>query len=69
MWEQPGGMLRVGIVEELGSLGMEMGVPEREADAEDGFVGDTEPPLERCDELKASFVGEEEVEEGMLADM
>lgn len=45
-----------------------IGVPARDAAAEDGFVGETDPPLERCDEFQPlpSLVGEELVEDGMV---
>ena len=45
-----------------------LGVPAREAAAEEGLVGDTEPPLERCEEVQPpSLTGEELVDAGMTA--
>lgn len=44
------------------------GVPAREAAAEEGLVGETDPPFERCEEdcQAPAFVGEVVVEEGMV---
>lgn len=48
---------------------MEIGVPAREAAADEGLTGEEEPPLERCDEfqpLPLALVGDMLVDEGML---
>lgn len=48
--EQPGGICRMGRAEVVGLEEEEVvarGVPAREAAAEEGLVGETEPPLER----------------------
>lgn len=43
------------------------GVPAREAEAEDGLVGETEPPLERWEEFQPpTLVGDELVDDGMV---
>lgn len=62
-------MWRVGVAELAdleGAVGASRGVPAREAAAEEGLVGETEPPLERCDEFQPSLVGEVAVEDGMV---
>ncbi len=70
--EQPGGMCRIGcatLVVGLDEVAEEaFGVPARDAAAEEGLVGETEPPLERWEELQPlpSLVGEEVVEDGIV---
>lgn len=71
-WEQPGGMCRIScatLVVGLDEVAEEaFGVPARDAAAEEGLVGETEPPLERWEELQPlpSLVGEEVVEDGIV---
>lgn len=66
MCEHPGGIWRTGRAVLVVGL-VEMGVPAREAAAEDGFVGETEPPLERWDEFQlATLVSDVMVDDGIV---